>query len=293
MHTDLTTGCGLRYAILYKEGTTTRSYLQISKDKPTPALSPSTVLLMWKTDEICCIRKKKKRCKTPRPGKLSSELPFGKKCRALHWIFIAGATEIHTGHPSPSIPTARMICKCSGKGCSAPKPSLQQTEQDYLYTMPRASNALWLQTLSHQALLSCWQSSLGQAAASDGSCCSKDMWYDTSEHPESPASLLRGWGCQRGLRQCRKVRDAPAGPCSHPARETEEMAAPLTPPYPTVLPSECLLPCTLPVLESPASLAASLGSAQRHPASARFGSGMCCGDVVQIPDSSATLLGPH
>lgn len=31
-------------------------------------------------------------------------------------------------------------------------------------------------THSHRALLSYWQSSLGQAAASGGPCCSKDMW---------------------------------------------------------------------------------------------------------------------
>lgn len=187
-----------------------------------------------------------------------------------------------------------MICKCSGKGCSTPKPFLPQTEQDYLYTMPRAPNALWLQTLTVTEHCSAtgsrhWdkqQHLVGPAAL-------RTCGYDTSEHPESPAALLRGWGCQRGLRQCRKVSDAPAGPCSHPAWEAEEMAAPLTPSYPTVLPSECLLPCTLPVPESPASLAASLGSAQHHPASARFGSGMCCGDTVQIPDSSATLWGPH
>ena len=78
---------------------------------------------------------------------------------------------------------------------------------------------------------------------------------DASERLETPASLPRGWGCRRGLRQCRRVRDVPAEPCSHPAWEAEEMAvwltlnaaspappAPLMPACPTVCPSECLVP---------------------------------------------------
>lgn len=61
MCTDPTRGCGLRPAVLYKEGSTTRSHPQPStdsKDKPMPALSPGATSLMWKAAEICCSRRK-------------------------------------------------------------------------------------------------------------------------------------------------------------------------------------------------------------------------------------------
>lgn len=50
-----------------------------------------------------------------------------------------------------------------------------------------------------------------RGAASDGSCCPEDQQVQCQ-------------GCQRGLRQPRKVRDDPAGPHSHSAWDTEEMA---------------------------------------------------------------------
>lgn len=250
------------------------------------------------------LHQKKTRCKVPSPGKLSTELPLGTKRGAPH-EHRANVAEIHAGHPAPSIPLAGMICKYSGKGCSSVQ-TLSATNRGLsLYYAKGARYTVAANTHSHQALLSCWQPSLGEEQHLMGPAALRTSGCDASERPESPASLLRGRGCQRGLRKCRKARDAPAEPCSHPAWEAEEMAvwvtlntaspapsAPLMPAYHTVCPSKCLLPCTLPVLESPALLAASIGSAQCHPAPARFGGGMCCGDVAQVPGSSATLPGP-
>lgn len=48
----------------------------------------------------------------------------------------------------------------------------------------------------------------------------------------------------------------------------------------------------LPGLETPASPAADLGSAQCHPAPERFRGGMSCGDMAWVSASSAALPGP-
>lgn len=259
---------------------------------------------MWKAAEICCIRRKPG-AKHPALANCQLSSLWGKK--GEHPTSTEPVLQKSTlATLLPPSPPARMICKCSGKGCSSAQ-TLSATNQGglALYYTKSAKCTVAVNTHSYQALLSCWQPSLGEEQHLMGPAALRTSRCNASKHLESPASLLRGQGCQRGLRQPRKVRDAPAGPHSHAAWDTEEMAVLVTlnaarpaPPahlmsaYPTVCPSECLLRCTLPVLESPASCAASLGSAWHHPAPVRFGGEMCCGDMAQEPGSSATSPGP-
>lgn len=80
-------------------------------------------------------------------------------------------------------------------------------------------------TVAANTLLSCWQPSLGEEQHLMGPAALRTSQCDASKHPESPVPVLRGQGCLRRLRQCRKVKDAPGEPLSPPAWEAEGMAA--------------------------------------------------------------------
>lgn len=177
-------------------------------------------------------------------------------------------------------------------GC---KPCLQQTEEDYLILYhARSAECTVLQTHSPGTaqLLAAFSR---RGAVSDGPCCPEDWWVRCQQAPRDPGPLPEGSGLPKEPEAVQGGKGYPSRASQLPCMSGRGNGSMINPEHNqpgSQAPLLRLFALYLPVLESPASAAAGLGSVQCHPAPERFRAGMSCGDMAWLSGSSAALPGP-